>query len=122
MNPRAVALYGVLCQPGEKLCVMVWDSWAVQIEKPGNHKDQRATWSTKIHGNAMSRLEASDLEGHPVFTLPLSASISPRATDESTTYHILLAEDVADKRGGLSDVLVPPPGYCVMHLGDNGFR
>ena len=71
MNPRAVALYGVLCQPGEKLCVMVWDSWAVQIEKPGNHKDQRATWSTKIHGNAMSRLEASDLEGHPVSTLPL---------------------------------------------------
>ena len=34
MNPRAVALYGPLAQPGEKLCVFAHDGWPVLIEKP----------------------------------------------------------------------------------------
>ena len=92
MNPRASALYGVLVQPGEKLCVIVWDSWPVNVEKPENHKNQRATWSTKHHGNSFSRLEGSDLEGKPVFTLCLSASISPRATDKAMSFFTLELE------------------------------
>ena len=121
-NPRAAALFSVLCQPGEKLCMMIWDSWPVKIQKSENHKNQRSSWSTKHHGNSLSRLEASDLEGRPVFTLPLSASISPRATDESMTYFTLELEAVAGLRGGLTQILVGLPGFRMVHLFDNGFR
>ena len=122
MNPRAAALYGVLCPPGSKLCVDVYDSWPVLIEKPGNHKNQRGAWSTKHHGNSLSRMEASDLEGRPVFTLNMSASISPRATDESMCFFNLDIEARAGLRGGLTDMLVGLPGYTMVHLFDNGFR
>ena len=115
-NPRASALFNCLVRPGQKLCVLVWDSWAVKIEKPGNFKDQRATWSTKIH------LEAVDLEGRPVFVLPPSASTSPRATDESMCFYILEAENVNGKRGGLTDILLGLPDLVMVHIVDNGFR
>ena len=121
-NSRASALFNCLVRPGQKLCVLVWDSWAVKIEKPGNFKDQRATWSTKIHGNAFNRLEAVDLEGRPVFVLPPSASTSPRATDESMCFYILEAENVNGKRGGLTDILLGLPDLVMVHIVDNGFR
>ena len=117
-NPRAAALFSVLLQPGEKLCMMIWDSWPVKIQKSENHRNQRASWSTKHHGNSLSRLEASDLD----FTLPLSASISPRATDESMSYFTLELEGVAVLRGGLTQILVGLPGFRMVHLFDNGFR
>ena len=122
MNERASALYGVLCQPGEKLCVIVWDSWPVQIQKPENHRNQRGSWSTKHHGNSLSRLEGCDLEGKPVFTLTLSASTSPRATDEAMAYFILDVEGQAVLTGGFTDKLCGLPGYTMVHLLDNGFR
>ena len=121
-NPRAAALYSVLCQPGEKLCMVIWDSWPVKIQKPGNHKNQRASWSTKIHGNCLSRMEGSDLEGRPVFKLCTSASTSPRATDEAIAFFTLEMEMVTGQRGGLTDMLIGRPGYCMVHLFDNGYR
>ena len=83
LNPRACALYAPLLRPGELLCVVVWDSWPIKIQKPGNHKDQRATYSSKIKGNCFVRMEGSDLVGKPCFKLCPSASTSPRATDEA---------------------------------------
>ena len=121
-NPRAEEVYGRLVRPGEKLCVVVWDSTPIQIQKPGNHKDQRATWSTKIHGNCMNRMEAADLEGRPVFRLVPTASTSPRATDESICYFQLQLEMVTGLRGGMRDMLIGLPGYTMVHLWDNGFR
>ena len=122
MNPRASELYGGLALPGEKLCVFGWDGWAVKQQKPGNHSDQRASWSTKISGNCMTRLEASDLEGKPVFKLCLGASTSPRATDESLSYFMMEMEMVTGQRGGMVDMFTGLPGYCLVHLMDNGFR
>ena len=122
MNPRAAALYGPLVQLGENLCVLVWDSWPVLLQKPGNHSNQRGSWSTKHHGNSLSRMEASDLEGRPVFTLNLSASTSPRATDESMSFFNLQLEAQAGLRGGFTDMLVGLPGYTMVHLFDNGYR
>ena len=121
MNPRASAVYGVLCRPGEKLCVLVWDSWPVLIEKPTNHQPQKASWSTKVYENAFSRLEACDLEGRPIFMLCLAASLSPRATDESLCAHLLEIEAVSGIEGGLSTMLDGAPGFCVVLLFDNGF-
>ena len=60
MNSRAAAVFAPLVQPGQKLCMVIWDSWPLQIQKPGNHKDMRATWSTKIHGSSLSRMEGCD--------------------------------------------------------------
>ena len=122
MNPRAAAMYGVVCQPGEKLCVIVWDSWPVQIQKPENHRMQRASWSTKHHGNSFSRLEGVDLEGRPVFTFLLSASISSRATDEAVCYYVMEIEAETGQRGGFTDVLVGTPRFRMFHVFDNGFR
>ena len=122
MNPRAAALYAPLCQPGEKLCVGVWDSWVVEIQKPENHHDQRISYSTKIKGNGLSRLECSDLEGKPVFTNLLGASSSPRGTDESLSFYLLELEAVTGLRGGMTGMLVGRPGYTMVHLFDNGFR
>ena len=122
MNPRAAEQYAPLVQPGDKLCVCVWDSYPIKFEKPGNHRDQRASWSTKHHGNSLSRMEAVDLEGRPVFTLPLSASTSPRATDESMSFFILQLEAQAGLRGGMTEMLVGRPGYTMVHLLDNGYR
>ena len=77
MNERASAVYGRLArpaipaqpavpaqpgvpaqpvvpaQPAEKLCVFGWDSWPVLTEKAENHHNQRATLSTKHHGNSL---------------------------------------------------------------------
>ena len=118
----AAAVFAPLVQPGQKLCMVIWDSWPLQIQKPGNHKDMRATWSTKIHGSSLSRMEGCDVEGRPVFKLCASASISPRATDESIMYFTLETEAVTGVRGGLTDMLVGEPDYCMVHLFDNGFR
>ena len=121
-NERAATLYGVLARPGELLVVLAWDSWPVQIQKAQNHHNQKATWSTKHHGNSLSRLEACDLEGRPVFTINLSASTSPRATDEAMCYFIMDVERTMGMRGGLADKFVGLPGFCLVHLFDNGFR
>ena len=122
MNPRAAEMFGGLAQPGQKLCVIGWDSWAVKEQKPSNHRNQRASWSTKISGNCMTRMEASDLEGKPVFKLCLSASTSPRATDESLAFFTMEMEMVTGQRGGFRDMFVGLPGYCMVHLLDNGYR
>ena len=122
MNPKAAALYGVLCQPGEKLTVLAWDGWNVKIQKPKNPYVQKPTWSTKHLGNSFLRLEACDLEGRPVHALCLSGSISPRCTDESISYYNLELEAVVGMQGGFTDMLVGRPGYRMVHLFDNGFR
>ena len=122
MNPRAMAEYAPLCPPGSKLCVVVWDSYPVKHQKPGNHRNQRASWSTKHHGNSLSIMEAVDLEGRPIFTLNLSASSSPRATDEAMMYLMLQLEANVGLIGGLTAILVGLPGYTMLHLFDNGFR
>ena len=121
-NPRAAALFSVLVQPGELLCMLIWDSWPVQIQKPGNHSDQRATWSSKITGNCLARMEACDAEGKPVFKLCTSASTSPRATDEAISFFTLEMEAVTGLRGGLTTMLVSQPGFTMVHLFDNGYR
>ena len=122
INTRASAVFGVLAQQGEKLCVLAWDSWPVKIQKPSNHRNQRVSYSTKHHGNSLSRMEAADLEGRPVFTLNLSVSSSPRGTDEAMSYYTLQLEAQAGLAGGMTDMLVGLPGYCIVHLFDNGFR
>ena len=122
MNPRAAELYGHLCPPGNKLCVLAWDSWPLHIEKPTNHRNQKGSWCTKDHGNSFSCLEACDLEGKPVFCLCLSNSVSPRCTDESMCYYTLELENVAGLDGGLTAMLVGFAGYTMVHLFDNGFR
>ena len=67
-------------------------------------------------------MEGCDLEGKPVFTLNLSASTSPRATDEAMAYFILDVEGQAVLVGGFTDMLCGLPGYTMVHLLDNGFR
>ena len=121
-NPRATAEFGVLCEEGEKLCVFGWDGWPVLMEKPSNHRMQRATWSTKHHGNSFSRLEGCNMEERPVFALLLSSSVSPRSTDESICFYQLMLEAVTGLQGGLTAVLVGLKGYCMVHILDNGFR
>ena len=119
---RASNVFGVLAQPGEKMCVFVWDGFPVKIEQPSNHHDGSATFSTKHHGHSLNRIEAVDLEGRPVFTLNLSASISPRATDESMSFFNLDTESTMGLQGGFIAMLVGLPGYLMIHLFDNGFR
>ena len=141
-NERAAAKFGVLCRPpvpaipaqngqpavpaqeGEKLVIYALDSWPILTQKPSNHHNQRATWSTKHHGNSLSRLEACDMEGRPVFTVNLSASTSPRATDESMCFFNLEMEAMVGLQGGLADKLsgLQLPGFCIVLLMDNGFR
>ena len=121
-NTRASALYGHLCRNGEKLVVIAWDSWLVKIQKPENHSDQKATWSSKKHCNGCTRMEACDLEGRPVFALNLGSSCSPRSTDEAILYYTLDLEGREGLSGGLTDMLVGLPGYCIVHLFDKGFR
>ena len=122
MDERAATIFGGLCQPGEKLALFCWDGWPVLFQKPENHTNQDASWCTKHHGNSFSRIEACDLEGRPVFTLNLSASTSPRATDEAMCYFFLEVEQMMGMTGGLIAKFVGLPGYCVVHLFDNGFR
>ena len=121
-RPAVPAQPAVPALPAEKLCVFGVDSWPILTQKPQNHHNQRATWSTKHHGNSLSRLEFCDLEGRPVFLVNLSASTSPRATDEAMCYFNLDMEARTGLRGGLTDKLVGLPGYCVVFLMDNGFR
>ena len=122
IDPRASALYAPLVRPGEKLAVVVWDSYTVDIQKPGNHRESRATFSSNIKGHCFLRMEGSDLEGRPVFKLCPSASTSPRATDESISYFTLEMEAVIGQRGGFRDMLIGQPGNCMVHLLDNGYR
>ena len=70
----------------------------------------------------MTRMEACDLEGRPVFTFTLGASSSLRATDEALSFFYLDLESTAGLTGGFTAVLVAGPGYCIVHLFDNGFR
>ena len=112
---RASNVFGVLAQPGEKICVVVFDGFPVEI-------DGTATYCTKHLGNSLSRIEGVDLEGRPVFTLNLSASISPRATDESMCFFNLDTETATGLQGGFKAFLVGLPGYLMIHLFDNGFR
>ena len=121
-NERAAALFGVLCGPGQKLCMVGWDSWQVKVQKPSNHTDQRATFSTKIKANSMSHMEGCDMEGRPVFTFNLSSSISPRSTDEAICFYTIDLEARAGLAGGFTSILVGRPEYCMVHLFDNGFR
>ena len=122
MNTRASEVYAELCRNGEKLVVIAWDSWAIKIQKPTNHADQRATWSTKKHCNSCTRMEACDLEGRPVFALNLCSSCSPRSTDEALSFFTADLEGRAGLSGGLNDMLIGLPGYCIVHLFDKGFR
>ena len=122
MNPRVAEMLAPLVQPGEKLCALASDSFQVRFEKPEHQGNQNGSWCTKHHGNSLSRWEMVDLEGRPVFTLPLSASTSPRATDESMGYFVLDLEAVAQIQGGLTEILVGLPGYRVVHFFDNWFR
>ena len=68
---------------GHKLCVLVWDSRPIKMQRPRNLRHGRQTFSGKVKGNCATLLSACDLEGKPVFTLPVSPSISPNCTDES---------------------------------------
>ena len=68
---------------GDKLCVLVWDSRPIKMQKPRSLRHGRRTFSGKTKGNCATLLSACDLEGKPVFTLPVSPSISPNCTDES---------------------------------------
>lgn len=122
MDPRAAEVYGHLCAPGEKLCVFVHDAWPVGIQKPEHHPNQRVTWRTKNKENCLSRFECCDLEGRPVFVHLLAASSSPRATDEALAYYLLDLEQVTGLQGGFTAMLVGLPGYCMVHLFDNGYR
>ena len=122
MDSRASSLYAPLVRPGEKLGLVCWDSHAVEFQKPGNHRENRGTYCPKIKDHCFLRMEGSDLEGKPVFKLCPSASTSPRATDESISYFTLEMEAVIGQRGGFRDMLVGLPGYCMVHLFDNGYR
>ena len=119
---RAAELYAPLCRPGEKLCVFGWDTWLVDTQKARDQPVQSATYSTKGHCNGFSRMEVCDLEGRPVATFNLCSSCSPRSTDESIAQFLLNLENTAGLGGGIKAVLIGLPGYCVVHLFDNGFR
>lgn len=123
-NERAAALYNHLLQqgqPNDKLVVLVWDTIPIKIQRVGNHSDQRALYSTKIKGHALTRLEACDLEGRPVFNHTFSASTSPTATDEATCFAVLDHKLTNNIDGGLKTQLLGLPGYSMVHLFDHGF-
>ena len=122
MDERASSLFAPLVPPGNKLGLVCWDSMPSEIEKPTDPRDQRGTFCTKTGGNCFLRTEGVDLEGRPVFKLCMSASISPRATDEGVCHYTLETEEVAGLPGGLKEMLVGLPGYTLVHLFDNGYR
>ena len=57
-----------------------------------------------------------------MLTFNLSSSISPKSTDEALAWFQLDLEAKAGLHGGLTDMLVGLPGFCVVHLMDNCFR
>ena len=71
--------------------------------------------------NYVNRIEAVDITGRPIFSLLLSASISPRATDEGIAAFFAELEALAPQNGSLAAILRGLPGYRMVHLFDKGF-
>ena len=67
------------------------------------------------------RMECSDMTGIPQCSLVLTASISPRCTDESICWNICDDDATLGLQGSLSRILTGLPGYCMVHLFDRGF-
>ena len=68
-----------------------------------------------------SRLECVDMTGRPVFTLPLSASITPRASDGGIAAFFAEMEALAPTNGSLQAILRGLGGFRVIHIFDKGF-
>ena len=67
-------------------------------------------------------MAACDLEGKPVFWLPLSPSSSPSCTDESLVFFNLDLEALNGRVGGLTAMIVGMQSYFCVHVFDKGFR
>ena len=85
---RTVATYNHLSVPNTRLCVIAIDSRAVKISKSQDYSLQHRSYSTKITNNAVSKMTLSSMEGLPLISFPLLASISPAGTDESNCEHL----------------------------------
>lgn len=61
------------------------------------------------------------MTGRPVFSLPLSASITPRATDGGIAAFFAEMEALAPTNGSLQAILRGLGGFRVIHIFDKGF-
>ena len=122
LQERTASLLAPKVPAGWKLCVFIWDSRATLVDHNLNHWLQRRTWSTKHHGNSLSRLEACDSAGMPVFALSPRPSTSPANTDEGIMGFQLHLEEQGGVVGGLITVMSGLPGYYLVHVFDKGFR
>ena len=64
------------------------------------------------------RLDVCDAVGKPVYSLPLTASISPRATDENVSSYFHFVEQLSPNHQSFEKLLRGLPGYRIVHLFD----
>ena len=120
-NPRISGTFECLLRnPTDILIVLAWDSYTCMVEKSSDHNDQRITFSGKVHDCALTRLEAIDMTGRPVFFFNLAMSQSPKGCDASIAAFQLELEATAAQAGGFQAVVTGLPGYTMVFLGDKG--
>ena len=66
-------------------------------------------------------MEASDADGFPLFTLPLAAALSPKATDEGLAAFFRTVEGCSPNFEAFEALLKGLPGFKMVHLFDKGF-
>ena len=121
-NQRAYQVFQHLCQPGERLVIIIWDSTDQSLPKSGNHSTQKRTYSTKSNENCLHKLECCDATGIVVYTCIVSASTTPSCTDESVSYFLVTEESRLRLNGGMERVFIGIPGFRVVNLMDKGWE
>ena len=122
MDQRFCEVVQPLVRPGERVCAFFWDSHPIDINKSENHLNSRMNYSSKDKEPKLHRMEAATIGGMPIFSLPVTSSSSPLATDESIMDNILRIEEAAGTAGGLLDLMMSIPGYKIVHVFDKGFK
>ena len=67
-------------------------------------------------------MECASMSGMPVFSLVLTASISPTNTDESVMANMCLTDHALGLQGNVLRLIRGLPGYRLVHFFDNGFK
>ena len=62
-----------------------------------------------------------DADGFPLFTLPLAAELSPKATDKGLTAFFRIVEGNSPNFEAFEALLKGLPGFKMVHLFDKGF-
>ena len=96
LQERTASILAPKVPTGWKLCMFIWGCRATLVDHNLNHWLQQRTWSTKHHCNSLSRLEACDPAGMPVFSLSPCLSTFPANTDEGIMWFQINLEE----RGG----------------------